>query len=761
MPGLPPVEIPAMECALGLEPTPEAFIGHLVLIFRAVRDVLREDGTCWVNLGDSYAGSWGAQSRGASDKGTSTLDGNRPRGRAISERQIEAHPRGQARTGSIPQGTGLKGKDLIGIPWRFAFAMQADGWWIRQDNVWAKDNPMPESVRDRTTRAHEYVFHFAKSATYFYDADAVREADGGKASGNGFKREHRLSYDGRGNDEQWTPGGGRNKRSVWRVSTKAYAGDHYATFPPGLPEPCVLAGTSERGCCPECGAPWARVVDRSGMPDTSRPQAARTVALFREAGLTDAHLAAIRAVGVQDAGKALSTKTGAGANAEETQRLADEAKGFLGGYFREFAFAANRTAGWEPTCDCLRSAVAGYYPGEDAALSGSDWTRIADTAASSARHLAPVPCVVLDPFAGRSTTGVVSLRHGRRFIGIELNPKDAEASRARLARIDAHQPSFDLDAFAPTGAACMTRPPLRVLSLGAGVQSSTLLLMAAAGELEHMPDAAIFADTEKEPRAVYEWLDWLEEQVRGVIPIYRVSAGNIAERIYTARSTGKRYATLPLFVRNTDGSTGMAHRQCTKEFKIEPIIRRLRELVAERLMKAEPGLVPQRIWDRIDAGACVAAAIRGWPLPRGRVFAEQWMGISLDEAVRMKDSRTPWVRNRYPLIDLRMTRRDCLRWWEARGLPSPPKSACIICPYTEDHRWREMKENAPGEFAEAVEFDRYMRDGAPAGVKLRGQNFLHRSCVPLDEVDFSTAEERGQGNLFDGFANECEGMCGV
>jgi hypothetical protein len=362
---------------------------------------------------------------------------------------------------------------------------------------------------------------------------------------------------------------------------------------------------------------------------------------------------------------------------------------------------------------------------------------------------------------------------------------------------------------------------LRILSLGAGVQSSTLLLMAAAGELEHVPDAAIFADTGWEPRAVYEWLDWLEEQVRGVIPIYRVSRGtdargngSIRDSYYIAQNTGKRYVQLPVFVkvpvtrmmlpdgrdledavaevrgwsektfqkirdsvkaeRRGAGVTiidlhtgshiftrdlrarlattlweirrlrraagqrvvgytkGMARRQCTKEFKIEPITRKVRELV---------GLRP------------------GQPGPR-RIVAEQWMGISLDEAVRMKDSRIRWLQHRYPLIDLRWTRRDCLQWWESRGLPTPPKSACIGCPYTDDARWRHMKETAPAEFAEAVEFDRIIRHGGGRGT-LRGENYLHSSLLPLDEVDFSTAEERGQGSLFDGFANECEGMCGV
>lgn len=138
---------------------------------------------------------------------------------------------------------------------------------------------------------------------------------------------------------------------------------------------------------------------------------------------------------------------------------------------------------------------------------------------------------------------------------------------------------------------------------------------------------------------------------------------------------------------------------------------------------------------------------------------EEWMDISLDEVVRMRESRIRWLRNRYPLVDLGMTRRDCLWWMERSGYPRPPKSACIGCPYHSDAQWREMRDEQPAEWADAVAFDRSLRVRGVRGIV--GDLYLHRSLVPLDEVDLATDEERGQGNLFDGFADECEGMCGV
>ncbi len=198
---------------LGLEPTPELYCEHLVQVFHEVWRVLRPDGTVWCNLGDSYAGSWGAQSRPNGNDIGSTLEG----GSMLSARQIQAHPRGQAHTGSLKNTPGLKPKDLVGVPWRVAFALQADGWWLRSDIIWSKPNPMPESVTDRPTKSHEYLFLLAKSQTYYYDAEAVREPhspDGRKATKAPVGDASHPNYAGGDGHERW-PGSGRNRRTVW------------------------------------------------------------------------------------------------------------------------------------------------------------------------------------------------------------------------------------------------------------------------------------------------------------------------------------------------------------------------------------------------------------------------------------------------------------------------------------------------------------------------------------------------------------------
>jgi DNA modification methylase len=226
---------------IGLEQTPDAFVAELVAVFREVKRVLRDDGTLWLNLGDSYARQGGKES-------------NQPRhwdGR-------ESDPGAMHSTRHVDNlGGGLKPKDLIGIPWRVAFALQADGWYLRQDIIWHKPNPMPESVKDRCTKAHEYIFLLTKSDRYFYDAEAVAEdsTGGTKGAAASFKREdskrgavgiapnspmptHRPDRD----DTQYD-GPTRNRRSVWTVATKPYSGAHFATFPPDLIEPCILAGS--------------------------------------------------------------------------------------------------------------------------------------------------------------------------------------------------------------------------------------------------------------------------------------------------------------------------------------------------------------------------------------------------------------------------------------------------------------------------------------------------------------------------------------
>ncbi len=246
---------------IGLEPTFEDHLAALVEVFREVRRVLRKDGTLWLNYGDSYAGSWGAQSRGNPDVETSTL----------SAGQVYAAPKG-SHTGSAKR-TGLKPKDIVMMPARVALALQADGWWLRSEIVWHKPNPMPEGVTDRPTSAHEKVYLLAKSARYFYDADAVRTA---AETSSRYVKETSPQARHRANRDESQPawnvpkGQGANLRNVWTIATHRFPGAHFATFPPKLVEPCIKAGTSEKGCCAECGAPWARVTERKQVNPGNR-----------------------------------------------------------------------------------------------------------------------------------------------------------------------------------------------------------------------------------------------------------------------------------------------------------------------------------------------------------------------------------------------------------------------------------------------------------------------------------------------------------
>lgn len=393
---------------LGLEKTPEEYVEKLVAVFREVRRVLRTDGVCFLNLGDSYAGGGRAGKNGVQKWG-GIESGNQ-------DRKYGAPT-------EVP--VGLKPKDLVGIPWRVAFALQADGWWLRSDVVeevelycpcgcgyileeriwrhsqdrdiaWKKPNPMPESVTDRPTKSHEYIFILTKSDRYFWDQDAVRE-DGAEP-----ERERNERVGGStGHTVRHSPGGmigvstKRNIRSVWTIATAPFPGEfcisckrfyadggrhlavhraeeteketkicacgrwdswisHFACFPQTLVEPMIKAGSSEKGCCPECGAPRERVVERKAA---ERDDSGRTHSLPE-----------------QRMGKTPPPEKG-----WESER---------------------RTIGFRSTCDC----EAGD----------------------------PVPCTVLDPFAGAGTTGLVALKLGRDFVGVELNPDYAEMARKRI-----------------------------------------------------------------------------------------------------------------------------------------------------------------------------------------------------------------------------------------------------------------------------------------------------------------------------------------
>jgi len=233
-----------VDMQLGLEETPDVYVANMVAVFRAVRRVLRDDGTLWLNLGDSYSGAAGGNNRGEG------AGGGKERGKAMG-------------FGTLPKRKdlegGLKHKDLAGIPWRVAFALQADGWWLRQDIIWHKPNPMPESVTDRCTKSHEYIFLLTKSARYYYDNEAVKERGvmvTGDSAGSMQRDTQETHGLGGGNsginlakqklaaELQENGYSMRNKRSVWTVTTKPYRDAHFATFPPKLIEPCILAGSA-------------------------------------------------------------------------------------------------------------------------------------------------------------------------------------------------------------------------------------------------------------------------------------------------------------------------------------------------------------------------------------------------------------------------------------------------------------------------------------------------------------------------------------
>lgn len=340
------------EQGIGLEATPDEYIANMVAVGREIWRVLRDDGTFFLNMGDSYANA-------------------QPRGHFGDQGQTSTGAHGEKVPARAWSCWNLKQKDLVGMPWRVAFALQADGWYLRSDIIWSKPNPMPESVTDRPTKAHEYVFLLAKRARYFYDADAVKEqSQSDHPSGNGYKREERLSYrdknGARGSDEQWQLQPTRNRRTVWTIATQPYSGAHFATFPEKLVEPMIKAGTSEHGVCPECGAGWKRVVERGKLRDISGDHTTQL-------GSTK---------GSKFQGKAYT----------DGGWMVD--KGLKAGWAYE-----KKTVGWVPTCTHDHN---------------------------------PIPATVLDPFCGSGTAGVVARRLGRRFIGLDLSAEYLQLARQRL-----------------------------------------------------------------------------------------------------------------------------------------------------------------------------------------------------------------------------------------------------------------------------------------------------------------------------------------
>jgi len=263
--------------------------------------------------------------------------------------------------------------------------------------------------------------------------------------------------------------------------------------------------------------------------------------------------------------------------------------------------------------------------------------------------------------------------------------------------------------------------PIHYISLGAGVQSSAMALMAKHAIIEPMPEFAVFADTQAEPESVYEWLDWLKDQLP--YPVFIVTKYNLEEASTNLRvsKNGNNYAKLaiPAYIVDANGSKGIMMRQCTVESKIIPINSFVRKRIGR---KAE---------------------------------AVEWMGISVDEISRMKDSRDKWKTKRYPLVDLNMSRNDCLRWMRENNYPEPPRSSCVFCPYHSNKEWQRLKEKEPESFQRAVEYEKKYQKTYKQVKNFRGTPYLHKSLKPLSEAEI------GEGNQINLFNNECEGYCGV
>lgn len=400
---------------IGLEKTPAEFITKLVDVFREVRRVLHPSGTFWVNMGDSYNASGGSGS-GAKQK---TNEGS------LSKPDARA---GRA---------GYKPKDLLGIPWMLAFALRDDGWTLRQDIIWAKPSPMPESVTDRCTKSHEYVFLLSKNPTYFYDHEAIKEASVFAESGR--ENVARGGFDGKGcakpgrepfraitetknrrsvwNDQQkadfteWMVANYPEyfdefldqipeKKDVWKIASAPYAEAHFATYPPELIRPMIRAGTSEKGVCPKCLAPWVRVTEKTKL---KRERPNDYVKRVPERPLGNKLSKA-----PDDVRASASARMGRGAGWRE-----EKAKNTCS---NSVAGVSVQTKGWEPSCNC----------------DAGD----------------PIPATVLDIFGGSGTTGMVARQEGRRCILIELNPEYAALHRSRVEMIammkdDEYVPLFD------------------------------------------------------------------------------------------------------------------------------------------------------------------------------------------------------------------------------------------------------------------------------------------------------------------------------
>ena len=272
----------------------------------------------------------------------------------------------------------------------------------------------------------------------------------------------------------------------------------------------------------------------------------------------------------------------------------------------------------------------------------------------------------------------------------------------------------------------MNEKPIHIISLGAGVQSSTMALMAACGEITPMPAFAVFADTGDEPQEVYDWLDWLMIRLpfRTKIAHKRFpSYVGMESRRLSANIIENDFSQIPCFTRSEEtGKATIGKRQCTRHWKIDPVKRKIREALGTTAKRMEPGSVVV------------------------------WQGISYDEATRMKESREPFMVHRFPLFERRMTRQQCYTWMESKGFPRPPKSACLYCPYQDRQRWQQKKQEGGEGWRTCVSVSRIL--------EARGE-YLTADLKPIDQIDFTAKKDKDDGQNEFSFADECEGMCGV
>lgn len=384
-----------MDGQIGLEESLDEYIGNLVEVGDELRRVLRPDGSWWLNLGDSFAGS----GRGQWDES--------------DDAPKESY---QPDSGELPdQDAGLRRKSKVLVPHRVAIALQESGWIVRSDAVWSKPNPMPHPVKDRLNETKEFVFHLTPNPDYWFDLDAIREphTTDDPRVGGGKRWESDTEKEKTGQQKSFASvhPNGKNPGDVFDVTVKPFPEAHFAVYPPELCETPIKSSCPPKVCA-ECGMPYDRATeevpvwerDRSTI---ERPQLKRALEKAEDAGLTDEHFEAFRAVGFSDAGAGKECQTGAGNNDDHVEELAAEAKEVLGGYFREFCSPAQKPTGWTQQCGCET----------DETESG----------------------IVLDPFAGAGTTARVAKDYGRRFIGVDLNP-DYVALAQKRAGISVDEP---------------------------------------------------------------------------------------------------------------------------------------------------------------------------------------------------------------------------------------------------------------------------------------------------------------------------------